>query len=169
LHPDFNIFAASALKLSIDNLSINEKRILYNLPPMLTFYQENPDQSKTAIQMVHGSPEYPLDYYVFNGSNGPSQDQLEIAEFMELCELDILFMGHTHKPFIREINNRTLVNPGSTGQPRDGDPRASYAVFDPFKKVGIIERVSYDFDTTIQLTGEAELPKQLGNRLRRGK
>jgi putative phosphoesterase len=45
-------------------------------------------------------------------------------------EADIILLGHTHLPMIRRIGNQTVVNPGSVGQPRDGDPRASYAVIE---------------------------------------
>lgn len=170
LHPDFNIFAAAALKYSIDHLSNQEKKILYNLPPILTFPLENEEGKSTMVQMVHGSPEYPLDYYVFDsGKETPSQDQLELAEYMDLCELDILTLGHTHRPFVRKVDERLLLNPGSAGQPRDGDNRPSYVVLDPFNKEGKVERVTYDIETTIQLIKEAELPRQLGERLRRGK
>lgn len=158
---DFNQFAAQAVQHSINQLSTNEKRILYNLQPIETISFEG-----KSVQFVHGSPEYPLDYYVFDGS----KDQDEIAQFMEFCELDIIFMGHTHRPYIRKMSNeKILANPGSAGQPRDGDNRPSYLVFDVKNGVGEIQRVKYDYEITIEKMKEAGLPEQLGNRLRRGK
>jgi predicted phosphodiesterase len=89
---------------------------------------------------------------------------------MELVSVDIIFMGHTHRPYIRRMNKgKILANPGSTGQPRDGDPRPSYIVFDVGSGTGIIERVSYDYEITIRLVKEAGLPDVLGERLRKGK
>ncbi len=164
LPTDFNIFAAAALNYTKDVLTTNEKKQLYTLSTMETFELEH-----TTFQMVHGSPEYPLDFYMFDGKDSPTKDQLHLVEYMELCNLDVIIMGHTHRPYIRTIEKKILCNPGSTGQPRDGLPKPSYIVFDPVNRKGIIERVSYDIEIPIRLIDEAGLPKQLGERLRTGK
>ena len=164
LPPDFNIFAAAALNYTKEELTTEEKKQLYNLPTMVTFELE-----KTVFQMVHGSPEYPLDFYMFDGKDGPTKDQLHLVEYMELCNLDVIVMGHTHRPYIRKIGKKVLCNPGSAGQPRDGIPKPSYIVFDPINRYGIIERVSYDLEVPIKLIKEAGLPKQLGDRLHDGR
>ena len=164
LPTDFNTFAAIALNYTISTLSTKEKRLIYNLPTIENFVEEN-----TSFQLVHGSPNYPLDEYIFDGPNGATEDQLQLIEYMDLLGLDVLVMGHTHKPYIREFEGKVLCNPGSAGQPRDRDPRVSYIVFDPLNRKGIIERVSYNLDITIDLVKEAGLPKQLGERLRNGK
>ena len=49
---------------------------------------------------------------------------------LKLAGADIVLTGHTHKPFMREIGGRLLVNVGSVGQPRDGIPRVSYAIIE---------------------------------------
>ena len=158
---DFNMFAAQAMQYSIEKLSVNEKRTLYSLPTI-----ESVNIDGKSIQFLHGSPEYPLDYYVFDGS----KDQIVIAEYMELVNLDIIFMGHTHRPYIRLMNNgKVLANPGSVGQPRDGDNRPSYMVFDAKNMTGEIERVKYDYEITAKLVKEAGLHEHLGERLRKGK
>jgi diadenosine tetraphosphatase ApaH/serine/threonine PP2A family protein phosphatase len=98
----------------------------------------------------------------------------------------LCFQGHTHVPgiftrdlrFIRPVDTgagysvtlseRYLVNVGSVGQPRDGDPRCCYVVYDGEK----IEyrRVEYDIDRTVQLIeAEPELDDFLGQRLREGR
>ena len=164
LSPEFNIYAGAALNYTIAELSNDEKRKLYNLPTMETFELEH-----TTFQLVHGSPEYPLDFYMFDGKEGPTKDQLHLIEYMELCGLDVIVMGHTHRPYIRKIQDKVLCNPGSAGQPRDGIPKPSYIVFDPKNRNGIIERVSYDIEVPIKLIREVGLPNQLGERLRSGK
>ena len=126
---DFNTFASIAINYSISTLSTEEKKKLYNLPPMENLTEEN-----THFQLVHGSPNYPLDEYIFDGTNGASEDQLQLIEYMNLLNIDVLVMGHTHQPYIRTIDSKILCNPGSTGQPRDRDPRSSYIVFDPVNK-----------------------------------
>ena len=168
LAPDFNRFAGAVLNYTIAELTTDEKRKLYNLPAMETFQIEKTN-GKVTIQLVHGSPEYPLDFYMFNGTDGPTSDQLHLVEYMELCNLDIICMGHTHKPYIRRIGSKLLCNPGSTGQPRDGIPEPSYILLDPIYMQGVIERVKYDIEVPIKLLQEAGLPYQLGERLRTGK
>jgi len=61
-----------------------------------------------------------------------------------IVDADVLLVGHSHIPFRLELNGLTLANPGSVGQPRDGDPRASYAILDTDN--GRVEhyRVKYD-------------------------
>jgi putative phosphoesterase len=58
-----------------------------------------------------------------------------VAE-LERLDADVLLVGHSHVPFIRRIGGKVIVNPGSVGQPRSGDARASYAVWDDGLGVG---------------------------------
>jgi diadenosine tetraphosphatase ApaH/serine/threonine PP2A family protein phosphatase len=63
-------------------------------------------------------------------------------------DVDFVCVGHTHLPMHLQLEKTQIVNPGSVGQPRDGDPRAAYAIIDG----GQVEfrRVPYDIDRTIQ-------------------
>ena len=63
----------------------------------------------------------------------------------------------------------TLVNPGSVGQPRDGDPRAAFAVWDPAEQTLAFHRVDYDVEAARQAILDAGLPEYLGDRLRAGR
>ncbi|MHA1990756.1 MAG: metallophosphoesterase family protein [Candidatus Hodarchaeales archaeon] len=157
---DMNIFAARAIQYSIDNLSVDDKRRLNSLQPM-----ETVELDGKTVQFCHGSPEYPLDEYIFN----QSKQQDGIFEFMNFVNIDVIFLGHTHIPYVREVDGKIIANPGSSSQPRDGDNRPSYVVFDIKNGLGKIERVSYDYEHAIKLTLEAGLPPQLGERLRKGK
>lgn len=69
------------------------------------------------------------------------------TEIGELSE-DVVLLGHTHIPMIRRVAAQTVVNPGSVGQPRDGNPRASYAIIED--GVPELRRVAYDVDRTIR-------------------
>ena len=62
-----------------------------------------------------------------------------------------------------------VVNPGSVGQPRDGDPRASYAVYDAEAMTIKLHRVEYEIATTQKLMAEAGLPRWLIERLSTGR
>ncbi len=74
------------------------------------------------IAMYHGSPWNPQEQYIY-----PDFGNWE--RFAEI-DADVVVLGHTHRPILRQIGSVALVNPGSVGQPRDGDPRPSYAVLE---------------------------------------
>ena len=85
-------------------------------------------------------------------------------------EGDVVLFGHTHKPWSRVVDGRTLVNTGSVGRPKDGDPRGSYALV----RLGAegtdigFPRVTYDLDRADAAIAAAGLPPALGTILRTG-
>jgi putative phosphoesterase len=91
------------------------------------------------VLLCHGSPWQTTD-------GGIDTDSTRFPEFRKL-EHDLVVMGHTHRPFVRSEGAVTLVNAGACGQPRDGDPAASYAIIDTDggrRPVCTIGRASYD-------------------------
>ena len=69
----------------------------------------------------------------------------------------VICVGHTHHPYILEVDNKLVINPGSVGQPRDGDPRAAYAVIDNHRVE--LKRIQYPVETTIQTVQDSSLPE----------
>lgn len=69
--------------------------------------------------------------------------------------VDLVVHGHTHIPLIRRTKRNWVVNPGSCGQPRDGDARASYGVFYTEDRRAVVNRVAYNIDRVIK-AGEEE-------------
>ncbi|MDP2653135.1 MAG: metallophosphoesterase family protein [Candidatus Omnitrophota bacterium] len=102
-----------------------------------------------------------------------------------LLEEQVCFIGHSHKPLIflegdfidwfqedsfrLEPGVRYIINAGSVGQPRDGNPRASYAIFDDSALTVDIRRVEYDIPRAQQKIIKAGLPRMLADRLSIGK
>ena len=87
-----------------------------------------------GIAMVHGGWNDPLDEYL-----------VDVAEkHFQGLPGRIFASGHTHLPVVRRWADRTYVNPGSVGQPRDGDPRAAYALVEGERVE--LRRVGYDID-----------------------
>ena len=137
-------------------LSKNARRMIYSLPTMKKL-----ERSQKKILLMHGGFEYPLDEYF--SYNKPDLDNY--IKFMELVDLDYVFLGHTHIPFQYTSRNRTIVTSGSVGQPRDGDPRACYTLFDTESGKISFNRVKYDQKLIIQGIKDHNLPEELANRL----
>ena len=96
------------------------------------------------LYMTHASPRSMFEY--IKPETSDEEIQVMIKEAMEPVEAEFLLVGHSHIPMNRKLGNLTIINPGSVGQPRDGDNRASCAVFDTeCGKMEIIRR-EYDID-----------------------
>lgn len=95
------------------------------------------------IVHVHGSPWDPLEEYIY-------PDHKNFERFASL-DCDYIFLGHTHYPFIKKVGRCTIVNPGSCGEPRQGDHRACAVVFDD--KKGSVEQLHIDYDLKSFIAG----------------
>ena len=111
----------------------------------------------------------------------------EILDVLNNINHRFCFIGHTHVPFICarkqgalqmidphhptaiEPDRSYLINVGSVGQPRDGDPRASYCIYDSDAESVELFRLTYDIETTKQKILDAGLPERLAERLDYGK
>lgn len=82
--------------------------------------------NRTSFFLVHAVPTDPLFGYC-------QADSERWEKEVEWVRSDVLFVGHTHIPFIRKVGNTTVVNPGSLGQPKTGRPLACYAVWEDGK------------------------------------
>ena len=109
------------------------------------------------LKLVHGHPDDP-DRYTYP------------AMFSErlLDDEDVLVMGHTHVQHHERYDDGVVLNPGSVGQPRDDDPRAAYTVVDLGASTVEEHRVEYDVDRVAETVEAAGLPRQTGERLRKG-
>ncbi|WP_049899069.1 metallophosphoesterase [Natrinema sp. J7-1] len=112
------------------------------------------------VKLVHGHPDDPDRYtrYTYPDEFSPRL----------LGDEDVLVLGHTHTQGTRQVAAGIVVNPGSVGQPRDGDPRAGYAVLDLDAMTVDTHRVEYDIDAVQAAVEDASLPKRIGTRLSRG-
>ena len=94
-----------------------------------------------TLYMVHGTPRDPLDEYLL-------ADPAAWRQRLETINADFVCVGHTHVQFHLDLGNVQVVNPGSVGQPRDGDPRCAYAVIEDGQVS--LRRVRYDIDATVR-------------------
>ncbi|MBI3912950.1 MAG: metallophosphoesterase family protein [Chloroflexi bacterium] len=143
-----------------------------------------PERVPTELEkftLVHGSPRYPIWEYVL----GPAIARINFDYF----DTPFCLMGHTHVPVVYRLKadedlaipeplpettsfqfgpERMMVNPGSVGQPRDGDPRAAYAILDTDTLTITHKRIEYNIGATQALMRDADLPARLINRLSAG-
>ncbi len=115
------------------------------------------------VLAVHGSPEE-VRQYVF-----PDHPAADLERWLVEAGAQVLLMGHTHRPFVRRQVAGLVVNPGSVGKPKDGDPRASYALIDLDRRPRArIVRVAYDLEAEAARLAEVGLPPITIDRLRAG-
>ena len=172
----FHPAAKTAVLWTRDQLSFGDLDVLRRFP--LT-------ETVDAFTLVHSSLRHPerFSYLV---------DVAQAVDTLAVCRTLFCLAGHTHLPWIVEYDRagrrllrvltaaqelievtfaddpdrmRYLVNPGSVGQPRDGDPRASYCVYDPDLERIEIKRVAYNIDLAKRKILEAGLPELLALRL----
>jgi predicted phosphodiesterase len=113
------------------------------------------------IQMVHGGWSDPIDEYLDN----PNEEY-----FSKIYRNynGYFVSAHTHISLIKEIGDIIYCNPGSVGQPRDGDPRASFAIFDNETNKFTIHRVEYDMQKVFELMEKAGFDDYYYERLKTG-
>ena len=102
------------------------------------------DVNGVRVRIVHGSPRK-MNEYLFEDRDPASLQRIAAA-----ADTDVLVFGHTHKPWSRMIDGVLFVNAGSVGKPKDGDPRACWALLEisPAGEVGVtFKRVTYDIAT----------------------
>ena len=113
------------------------------------------------VRLVHGSPRK-VNEYLFEDK--PARTFERIAA---LADCDVLVFGHTHKPWVQEYGGVLFVNCGSVGKPKDGDPRASFAVLSE-SDAGVaasIDRVAYDALAVAREMRAVGLPEELADKL----
>jgi diadenosine tetraphosphatase ApaH/serine/threonine PP2A family protein phosphatase len=171
----FNAVAKSAAKWTLDTLSPEHRDWLCALP-------EGPTQVDEVVEICHGSP-FDEDAYIF--------DELDAVRALKVATRPLCLFGHTHYPVTFELSEQTfdsvgsaaapqmqvqmrsgckyLINPGSVGQPRDGDPRAAYAIVDTKAQRVELFRVKYAVEETQAKIIKAGLPEVLAQRLAVGR
>lgn len=155
----FNPYAREAVRWHQRVMRTENLEFLRKLPVRQLFTDDNGD---TYI-LIHGSPRAPLDEYLF-----PWLPEGEFKTVLGYIRQKNLVVGHTHVPMLVEIEGRKIINPGGVGQPRDGDPRASYAMLDTKKGEIEFKRVEYEVEEAARKILKAGLPQFLAYRLYEG-
>lgn len=149
----------------------------------LTSLQERVVILDANVTLAHGSPRNPVWEYILDLHNA--------SQNFKYFDTRVCMVGHTHLPVTYQLQNvddnyydlrlllpnesqlvrlatRAIVNPGSVGQPRDHDPRASYAIFDPVNCTWQLRRVTYDISSVQKRIQGFSLPARHAARLLEG-
>jgi diadenosine tetraphosphatase ApaH/serine/threonine PP2A family protein phosphatase len=166
----FNPEAAAAIEWTSRQLKLEDIRLLESLPLTL---------EKGGFTLVHGSPRDPIWEYILS----PAKAEQNLRFF----KTPYCLIGHSHSPawfectescsgheflpesMIKPGKKRLIINPGSVGQPRDGDPRAAYAIYDSDAETVTLHRIPYDITDTQLRMQDAGLPERLVSRLAYGR
>jgi putative phosphoesterase len=154
---DFSSHAARAVEWTNREILEANRSYLAGLKPFA-----NVELEGTKLALFHGSPMDPLNEYVFPG--------MPVAigrKLLQIASAKVVLLGHTHVPMCYRFDGDVLANPGSVGQPRDGDPRASFAVLTISNQEVrfAVERVDYDVDAVADRILRSGLPSFLAERL----
>jgi putative phosphoesterase len=135
------------------------RRHLLSLPERLTL-----NLGRRRALLTHGSPRHVREYL------RPRLTDAEVLAALAGVEEEIIITGHTHIPLVRRVADKLLVNPGSVGFPKDGDPRASYVLVQADGDIRVeIRRVPYDVDRAVAALLAAGLPPQAAQDLQYGR
>ena len=167
----FNPEARTSIMWTKDQISDENLAYIHNLPNRIVLDQ---------VTLVHGSPrsptfEYLLDTYLATVNFGYFDTSFCFVGHTHLPVQYLLGSGQNHaqllippvkRPF--QVIPRSILNPGSVGQPRDRDPRASYAIFDTEENTWELRRVGYDISSVQNRMREAGLPERHIQRIAAG-
>lgn len=163
----FNPLAKDAILWTMGNLDSEDRYFLQSLE--LTYQND-------GLALVHGTLNSPQDFNYMT-------DGYIVYRTFRLLETNICFVGHTHAPgvFVKSENGKIhyqedsainikedskyIINVGSVGQPRDGNPKAAYCIYDTDKKNVQIKRIGYDVQAARKKIIAEGLPEFLGERL----
>lgn len=167
----FNIYGTAAARWTTTQLAEEQAAYLRGLSLRIELED---------ITVVHGSPRDPVWEYVLS----PTAAKVSFLHF----DTPTCFLGHSHIPFVCRAseddivfnklplneavalgNDRLIINPGSLGQPRDSDPRASYAIYASDEGAVYHHRAEYDIANTQKKMSERGLPTYLIDRLAHGR
>ncbi len=125
-------------QLTSDLIEANSTHLLRaaTWPSSLTF-----DVDNKKLLLVHGSPFDSLNGYVYPDTS---------IEAFESISADAIFMGQTHRPFIKQAFGKCIINIGSCGLPRDVGNLASCAIYDVQKGEGVVYRIPFDAEKVIK-------------------
>jgi putative phosphoesterase len=154
----FRYLTSVTRPLSVASINPEQRRFLADLPTSRMFTLDG-----KRFLLVHATPRDPMDEYA------PPESSFWKPRLAGL-QVDYLITGHTHVPYTLQVNGTLIVNPGSVGLSRDGDPRTAYAIIDGDEVQ--LKRSEYPVEETLQamesVMSDATAKQMLGEVFRTG-
>lgn len=169
---EFTSYAYLTIEQTRNILSMESKNFMLSLPQVVR---------EKKFTLVHGSPRDHLSEYLTTGE--------QFLESLNLFDNPLCFVGHTHIPMVfkrkgihfpeskiicgqekitLEDSTRYILNPGSVGQPRDANPKASFGIYDCNRNTFEIMRLSYPYEKTQKEMRDKKIASYLIERLSKG-
>ena len=157
--PEMRRLGDQSLAWSKAQVTPENKAFLRSLAPHLRLEVEG-----KRLLLVHGSPRK-INEYVYEDRPPASLERIA-----QSAEADLLAFGHTHLPYVKPVAGVLLVNDGSVGKPKDGDPRAAYAILEIGRQItAAIHRVAYDVAQAAAAVRASGLPAHFADLLETGR
>jgi putative phosphoesterase len=139
----FRYLTGVTRSITCERLNEADRRLLADLP-----MSKRLTLNGKRYLLVHATPRDPMDEF------GPPDVDFWLRR-LDGIDVDFVVCGHTHQPYILQVEKTTVINPGSIGLPRDGDPRAAYAVVTD--NVIELRRVEYPVEEMVDSIRAGEL------------
>jgi predicted phosphodiesterase len=159
--------AHESYEWTLRNVSDETIRFLRGLPFSIDVLPHGGHTRGPRFVLVHAHPSNNLIYV------DESRSDVFLSKMADSAGLgsgDVIAFGHTHRPWYREVHGVHFVNTGSVGRPKDGDPRAGFAIVD-FTDEGVkveFVRIDYDVDSVASAILDSDLPHDFADFLRSG-
>jgi predicted phosphodiesterase len=141
----FKYLTGVTREVTQERLSADDRRFLSTLP-----VSKRTTIDGVKFLFVHATPRDPLDEYSIADVDFWSRRLADV-------DAQVICVGHTHHPYILEVGDKLVINSGSVGQPRDSDPRASYAIIENQRVE--LKRIEYAVEDTITTVLQSNLPE----------
>ncbi len=141
----FKYLTGVTRQITQERITPDHRRFLGSLPISKRVTLDN-----TKFLLVHATPRDPMDEYTI-------ADVEFWSRRLQDVDANVICVGHTHHPYVLEVGDKLVINPGSVGQPRDGDPRASYGIIENQRVE--LKRIEYPVEETVKTVWESGLPE----------
>jgi putative phosphoesterase len=149
-----------AFKWAYENLSKKNRKYLRFLSHEIRLKVKG-----YRILLTHGSPASNSEHLT------PKTSGKRLRELAKMSKADIIICGHSHQPFVRQVDDVWFINTGSVGRPDDGDPRACYAILEITSDQIQAQhyRLEYDVERAVAAIREHKLPETFAQMLLQGR
>ncbi len=148
----------ASIEWTTERVTPDNKEFLRNLLGKIEFTVDG-----LRFLLIHGSPRR-INEYLYE-----DRPEASLMRILDPLDIDVMVCGHTHKQYHRQVAGIHIINDGSVGKPKDGDPRACYAILDTDEALSVeFRRVEYPIGLVAKRIIDTGLPRAFAETLRTG-